>query len=64
MTCWAADVCVPPAGGAAGDEGAVCGPDQREHRRGGPEGPDDLGAAQSFGPAAGWSLISDPQTSS
>lgn len=42
-----------PAGGAAGDEGPVCGSDQRKHRRGGPEGADDLGAAQSAGPAAG-----------
>lgn len=42
-----------PAGGAAGDEGPVCGFDQRKHRRGGPEGADDLGPAQSAGPAAG-----------
>jgi len=49
-------VCVTllrPAGGAAGDEGAVRGPHQGEHRRGGPEGADDLGAAPSAGPATG-----------
>lgn len=46
-------MCLCPAGGAAGDEGSVCGPDQGEHRRGRPEGADDLGAAQSAGCAAG-----------
>lgn len=46
-------MCLCPAGGAAGDEGPVCGSDQRKHWRGGPEGADDLGAAQSAGPAAG-----------
>lgn len=46
-------MCLCPAGGASGDEGAVCGPDQRKHWWGGPEGADDLGAAQSAGPAAG-----------
>lgn len=47
--------CGCPAGGAAGDEGSVCGADQGQHRWGGPEGADDLGAAPSAGPAAGQS---------
>lgn len=52
---WDEPMMLRPAGGAPGDEGSVCGPDQREHWRGGPEGADDLGAAQSAGPAAGQS---------
>lgn len=48
-------VCWCPAGGAPGDEGSVCGSDQREHWWGGSEGADDLGAAQGARSAAGQS---------
>lgn len=40
-------------GGAAGDEGALSGAGEGQHRRGGQEGAHDMGAATGAGPAAG-----------
>lgn len=54
-------VCWCPAGGAPGDEGSVCGSDQREHWWGGSEGADDLGAAQGARSAAGQSTPTHPK---
>lgn len=43
----------PHTGGAAGDEGALGGAREGQHRRGGQARPHDLGAAPRVGPAAG-----------
>lgn len=46
------------SGGVAGDEGALSGAGERQHRRGGQAGSYDLGAAPRAGLAAGKGLSS------